>query len=305
MLRSNTNGGQLVLGEIAKVKLRLEEADTLGRFNGKPSINLIITKTAKASTIKVSESVREIAAAIEEELPVGLKIGLFSDLSKYVKTRLETLKSSGAVGLFLVLLSLYLFLNFRVAIITALGIPVSFLVAVIIIYYLGFTINMVSMFAFLIALGMIVDDAIIVTENVYRHIENGMQGAAAAKRGASEVFWPVVASTLTTIASFLPIFGVTGTLGLFIQVIPVVVIASLIGSLLEAFIVLPSHSAEILKIDKTKKKSRIDWHGLLDKYISLIRFALRNRYFVSTITVGVLCIVLGLCANTVTLQSIR
>ncbi|MEJ2114473.1 MAG: efflux RND transporter permease subunit, partial [Gammaproteobacteria bacterium] len=148
-LRSNGNGGQLVLGEVANVQLRLEETKTLGRFNNKPSVNLTITKTAKASTIEVSKLTRELAAQLQEELPAGIKVGLFSDLSIYVKTRLETLKSSGAVGLVLVLLSLYLFLNFRVAAITAMGIPVSFLVAVVIIHYLGYTINMVSMFAFL------------------------------------------------------------------------------------------------------------------------------------------------------------
>ena len=228
-LRSDSNGGQLVLGEVADVQLRLEEKKTLGRFNNKPSVNLTITKTAKASTIEVSKLTRELAAQIQQELPPGIKVGLFSDLSIYVKTRLETLKSSGAIGLVLVLLSLYLFLNFRVAAITAMGIPVSFLVAVIIIYYLGYTINMVSMFAFLIALGMIVDDAIIVTENTYRHMENGMAAVPAAKIGASEVFWPVMASTCTTVAAFLPMFGVSGTLGLFIQVIPVVVTASLVS----------------------------------------------------------------------------
>jgi len=293
VLRSDSNGGQLVLGEVADVQLRLEETKTLGRFNSKPSVNLTVTKTAKASTIEVSRLTRELAAQLQQELPPNIKVGLFSDLSIYVKTRLETLKSSGAIGLVLVLLSLYFFLNFRVAVITAMGIPVSFLVAVIIIYYLGYTINMVSMFAFLIALGMIVDDAIIVTENTYRHMENGMEAVPAAKIGASEVFWPVMASTCTTVAAFLPMFGVSGTLGLFIQVIPVVVTASLVGSLLEAFIVLPSHSAEILRLVKKKKRSRIDWNKWLEKYISVVKYVLRNRYFVSAVTIAVLSVVLA------------
>lgn len=297
VLRTNEEGGQLTLGEVADIKLRLEETKTLGRFNGKPSVNLTITKTAKASTIKVSQSVRDLAKELQQSLPSKIELGLFSDLSKYVKTRLETLKSSGAVGLFLVLLSLYLFLNFRVAIITALGIPVSFLVAVIIIHYLGYTINMVSMFAFLIALGMIVDDAIIVTENSYRHMEEGMPAVSAAKRGAGEVFWPVMASTCTTVAAFLPMFGVSGTLGLFIQVIPVVVSAALIGSLLEAFIVLPSHSAEILNVSKQKRKSRVDWQAWLEKYLLVIKFALRNRYLVSVTTVGALIVILTIAVT--------
>ena len=292
VLRSDRNGGQLILDEVANVQLKLEETKTLGRFNKKPSVNLTVTKTVKASTIEVSKQVRALAAELDKELPAGIQVGLFSDLSIYVKTRLETLKSSGAIGLALVLLSLYLFLNFRVAAITALGIPVSFLVAVIIIYYLGYTINMVSMFAFLIALGMIVDDAIIVTENTYRHMENGLDSYAAAKRGAYEVFWPVTASTCTTVAAFLPMFGVSGTLGLFIQVIPVVVTASLVGSLLEAFVVLPSHSAEMLRLAKDKKRSRVNWKKWLNKYVAVVKFSLRNRYFISAVTVGVLSIVL-------------
>jgi multidrug efflux pump subunit AcrB len=190
-VRSNDRGGQLRLGEIAEVQLRLEEAVTLGRFNGRPSVNLTVTKTLTASTIDVADAVREFAAGLEQELPETIQVGLFNDLSSYVRTRLNTVKSSGLVGLCLVLLSLYLFLNFRVALITAMGIPVSFLVAVTTIYYLGYTINMVSMFAFLIALGLIVDDAIIVTENMYRHMELGKPAHEAARVGSREVLLSV------------------------------------------------------------------------------------------------------------------
>ena len=185
VLRSNPSGGQLVLGEVANVRLRLEETKTLGRFNSKPSVNLTITKTAKASTIKVSESTRELAAQLQQELPAGIKIGLFSDSIKIRKNTSRDIKiiwGSRFVSGFIITLFVSKYscsCNY-----SALGIPVSFLVAVIIIYYLGYTINMVSMFAFLIALGMIVDDAIIVTENVYRHMENGMAAEPAAKRGA-------------------------------------------------------------------------------------------------------------------------
>ena len=292
VLRSNSGGGQLTLSEIAEIDLRLEEAQTIGRFNGEPSVNLTVTKTARASTIDVADSVKQYTEKLQDKLPSGMKAGLFSDLSIYVKNRLETVMSSGVVGLVLVLISLYVFLNFRVAFITALGIPVSFLVAIILIHYLGYTINMISLFAFLIALGMIVDDAIIVTENVYRHMENGVDRAQAALMGGKEVFWPVVASTCTTIAAFIPMFGVSGTLGKFIEVIPVVVSAALVGSLIEAFIILPAHSAEFLRIDKKKPKANPFWGNALQKYISLLRWALNNRYIVSVITIAVLSIIL-------------
>lgn len=290
VLRANPQGGQLLLGEIAKTERRLQEAQTLGRFNGKSSVNLTVTKTADASTIAVSDNVRAFAAQLQGELPQSVKVGLFSDLSVYVRTRLNTVKSSGLVGLTLVLLSLYMFLNFRVAFITALGIPVSFLFAVALINYFGYTINMVSLFAFLIALGMIVDDAIIVTENVYRHMEMGKRSHIAAAVGTQEVMWPVIASTTTTIAAFLPMFAIGGTMGAFIAVIPAVVSFALIGSLFEAFAVLPSHAAEILRVDKSNHSKIINWRAWLDRYLVFLRKAVDNRYLTSLVTVCILLV---------------
>lgn len=288
VLRSNERGGRLLLGSVARVERRLEEVRTVGRFNGKPSVNLTITKTADASTIELAAAVRELARELQPELPAGLRVGLFSDLSVYVKTRLETVKSSGLVGLVLVLLSLYFFLNFRVALVTALGIPVSFLIAVILLNHFDYTINMISLFAFLIALGMIVDDAIIVTENVYRHKEMGQTALQAAEQGAAEVFWPVVASTTTTIAAFLPMFAIGGTIGEFIAVIPVVVTFALLGSLWEAFAVLPSHAAELLTVKKRARRRWINWGALRERYLGWLRWAVVNRYLVTVASIGVL-----------------
>jgi len=297
VVSSNARGGMLRVGDLATVEIRLEEAKTLGRFNGKPSINLTVTKTAEASTIDVAERVRELVAELQQELPPSVQIGLFSDLSVYVKNRLETVKSSGLVGLVLVLLSLYLFLNFRVALITAMGIPVSFLVAVILLNQFDYTINMISLFAFLIALGMIVDDAIIVTENIYRHMESGMRNVEAAELGAREVFWPVVASTSTTIAAFLPMFSITGTMGAFIAVIPVVVTAALLGSLWEAFGVLPSHAAEMLVVKPRQREPRINWAHWLHRYSVTLRWAVLNRYLVTAATISILIVVMVFAAT--------
>jgi len=301
VLRSNSRGGRLRLGEVASVERRLEEAVTLGRFNGQPSVNLTINKTAEASTIAVAEAVRAHAATLPETIPPTVRVGLYSDMSLYVKNRLETVKSSGLIGLALVLLSLYLFLNFRVAAITALGIPVSFLFGIILIQQFGYTINMVSLFAFLIALGMIVDDAIIVNENIYRHMERGLAPREAARKGAQEVFWPVMAATGTTIAAFLPMYAIGGTMGAFIAVIPAVVTASLLGSLWEAFAVLPSHAAELLR-PAPRRQSRIDWQRWLERYSRLLRWSLVNRYFVATATLAVLAIALAVAATRIPFQ---
>lgn len=291
VLAANERGGNLELGQVAHIERRLEERKTLGRFNGRPSVNITVTKTSDGSTTDIAELVKATVAELKREFPANIGIGVFSDLSVYIETRLNTVKSSGAVGLVLVLLSLYLFLNFRVALITALGIPVSFLFAVILMNYSGQTINMVSMFAFLLALGMIVDDAIIVTENIYRHMEMGVAPEQAALIGTREVFWPVVAATTTSVAAFLPMFAIGGIMGQFIEVIPIVVSACLIGSLLEAFLVLPSHARQFLRVRKRNTEQSNHWRLLLERYVVLLRWCLSNRYLVVIATLGVLIIV--------------
>ena len=302
-IRSNADGGQLRVGDVADVELRIEEAETLGRYAGKPALNLIVTKAAGGSTIEVSEAVRRLIGELSQTLPPGVSLGYHSDSSAYIQTRLQTVLSSGVVGLLLLLLSLYLLLNARVAVITALGIPVSFLFAVIVIHYLGFTINMVSLFAFLIALGMIVDDAIIITENTYRHLEEGKPYLEAASLGAREVAGPVVASTLTTIAAFLPMFAVSGTLGAFITVIPIVVSAALLGSLFEAFVILPSHARLVFKgVSVKAQRTGASWQKLLDRYTHWLGWSLDHRYLVTVLATCTLAVALALAVTRVPFQ---
>ena len=296
VIRANLAGGQLRLGSLANVQLRLEEAISLGRFNGHRSVNLSISKSAEASSIEVANEVRQFIHAMAPTLPAGVSMGLHTDLSEYVKVRLNTVKSSGLLGLLFVLISLYLFLTFRVAAITALGIPVTLLFAIIVLQYLGLSINMVSLFAFLLCLGLIVDDSIIVTENIYRHIEAGKAPHLAAQIGAQEVFWPVVASTATSIAAFTPMFAIGGTMGTFIMVIPIVVASALVGSYFEAFAVLPSHAAELLRARKTQKKNRL-WRRFLWRYQQVLHWSLINRYFVAVLSIGILAVAVAFAAT--------
>lgn len=295
VLRTNDQGGELRLGEVARVQQRLEEARTIGRFNGKPSINLTVNKTADSSTIEVSERVRAYAEELRQTLPASVQVGLYSDLSQYVKERLEVLRAAGLVGLVLVLLTLYLFLNSRVAIVAAMGIPVGFMFAMVLLHYFGYTINMISMFAFLVVLGRLVDDSIIVTENIYRHMELGEPALKAAETGAREIYWPVVASTATTIAAFLPMLAIGGTMGAFIAVIPVVVSLALFGSLLEAFAILPTQAAYLLRVPKHEaqhgiKRGWVNWGALMQRYLRFLRWSMLNRYLVTLFTFGLLLI---------------
>ncbi len=290
VLLSNANGGQLRLGDIASIMRQFEEEKTHARFSGQPSINLTITKTADASTIAVAEQSWRLAQQIEKHLPPTIRIAMHTDTSVYLKTRLNVVKSSGLVGLILVLAALYVLLNFRVALVTALGIPVSFLIAVVLMYGFSYSINMVSLFAFLIVLGMIVDDAIIVTENIYRHIEAGQGFARAAELGAKEVFWPVVVSTLTTIAAFMPMLSIEGIWGEFMEVIPFVVCAALLGSLIEAFAVLPSHAAHCLRLQPGKQRRLIHWPAVLSHYQGVLRWSVQNRLTVAALSLALLII---------------
>lgn len=291
-IRTDDRGGQLNVGDVAEIDFRLETAQTLGRYNSWPSLNLVVTKTADSSTIEVSRHIKQSLQELRQRMPPGVQLGHHSDSSVFVQTRLDTVFSSGLIGLFLLLLSLYILLDLRVALIAALGIPVSFLVAVVFINYLGFTINMVSLFAFLIALGMIVDDAIIVTENIYRHLEEGMPYMQAAITGAREVAAPVIAATLTTVAAFLPMFAISGTLGAFITVIPIVVSAALLGSLFEAFMILPSHANYLFRHYVAKpSRSSPRWSVLLAGYECCLRWVLRQYKLISLVAVCVLVVV--------------
>lgn len=292
VIRVNDAGGQLRFGDIGHVERRFEEPLTYARFDGQPSVNLTVTKTASASTIEVADQVKQLASELRLALPPSLQVGYHTDMSNYVEARLNTVKSSGLIGLVLVLLSLCVLLNLRAAAVTSFGIPVSFLVGIILLHYLGFSLNMVSLFAFLIVLGMIVDDAIIVAENVHRHIEAGTDPKQAAIIGTREVMWPVIVATLTTMAAFIPMFSIGSTLGVFIQVIPVVVTCTLLGSLIEAFMVLPSHAGHILRPRPLQQRPWIDWQAWLDRYARLLRRTVSglNRYLAVLASIGLLIV---------------
>ena len=293
-VRRNERGGQLRLGELAAVSARLEEAETLGRFNGAPSVNLSVSKSARASTYEVRDRVRALVEGFR--LPPGVAASLFADMSVPIETRINTVQSSGVVALVLLLFSLYFLLNFRMALITALGIPVAMLGAVIVMALLGYSINLVSMFAFLVVLGLVVDDAIIVSENVYRHMELGRESHEAAYIGAREVMWPVLASICTSVAAFIPMFGITGLIGKFVEVIPVVVTAALLGSLLEAFLILPSHAAEVLRL-RPADRSRARWEALLARYRAVLAWSAERRYLVAALAFGALLVTLAYMAT--------
>lgn len=206
-----------------------------------PAIALVVQKTASEDLLQIARDVREYVA--EKQLRAGFSMRVYDDSSQLVRERLDTLIENGILGLILVFVVLSLFLEFRLAFWVALGIPISLAGAFLVMNGEDQTLNMVTTFAFLLVLGILVDDAIVVGENVYRHREMGKPRWKAAIDGTSEVASPIIASVLTTVLAFLPMFFVVGTMGKIIVVMPIVVISALLFSLGESLFILPNHLA--------------------------------------------------------------
>jgi multidrug efflux pump subunit AcrB len=213
----------------------------------------------------------------------------------YIKNRLRVMRDSALLGGILVVASLILFLNLRFAGMTALGIPVSFLGCLLMAHALGITMSMITMFALIIVLGMVVDDAIVVGENVYRHIEEGLSPWRAAIEGTAEVGKPVVATILTTVVAFLPVLMIGGTMGAFMKPLPIIVSLCLLASLLEALCVLPAHLAHWSgRSVRPRAEGAGRWYDALrDLYARWLEGALRWRYLSLTIAGTLILLLIG------------
>lgn len=297
-LVTTPTGGKLRLGEVARVRDWFKDESSLGRFNLQRAVNLTVTKTRAGDAIKVSKDVRDLVDNYRKRLPPTMDIGVFNDTSVYVKNRLQTLSSSGLQGLVMVFIFLLLMLNWRVASMVTMGIPISFLGAIIIMAWAGMTMNMMSMFALIVVLGLVVDDAVVIGENVYRHYESGLSPREAAIKGASEVSWPVIAAVATTVAAFMPLLLIPGTMGVFLGVIPKVVIFALLVSLLEALVVLPSHMAEFLPAtppepSALRRKINAFIDGVITRYGKLLDRCLEWRYVFLAGVLGVSTLIIA------------
>lgn len=240
----------------------------------------------------------------------NFEVALHTDLARFVEGRLDLMLRNGRAGLLLVLISLNLFLNWRVAFWTAVGLPVAFLGTFVVMWILGSSINLLSMFGLIIVLGIIVDDAIVIGENIYRRVEEGMPARDAAIQGAEEVMWPVTIAVTTTIAAFSPLLFIRGQIGDFMRELPIVVLAALSVSLIEALVILPAHLAHLpaKKIREPRPAGmRTSWwrrlldfqHHLMNDlllpvYERFLRFSLRWRYVTVACAIATCIMALGL-----------
>ncbi len=290
------DGTVVRLADVARVVDTYERPVVRSHFNRQSSVFLQVNKQAEGDAIDISNRVWEYIEAEQENMPAGIAIGANSDLSVYIKNRLRVMRDSATLGGLLVLCALVAFLSVRVAGMTALGIPVSFLGGILVAGLLGISMNMMTMFALIVVLGMIVDDAIVVGENVYRLIEEGKTPEEAAIEGTAQVGKPVTATILTTICAFLPLMMIGGVMGEFMRPIPVVVSLCLAASLVEALMVLPSHLAHWTgrRVALQAAGSRHWYDPLRDLYVRVLGGAVKFRWvtmtviFSLTVTAGVL-----------------
>jgi len=292
IIRANDSGNWLRVRDVAGVFDGFKKEDIIYKTLGTRSINLVVMKKESGDAISMVNDIKKVCEdflklSSRDPSISGLQISYVNDYSFYAKRRLGVLKNNGWFGLIIVICSMMIFLKGRVALMTILGIPIAFFTTFIVMGMMGTTINLISMFGLIIVLGMLVDDGIIVAENVYRYMEEGMTPRAAAVKGAEEVMGAVTAAVLTTIAAFSPLLFMSGIIGKFIRDIPTVLIVALLASLGEALIILPCHLADFVKI-------RIDARGNpepiakeLPWFKALIRFytrvvggAIKRRYLV-------------------------
>ena len=278
---TKSDGTRLKLGDIASIKDGFVDDAAVLNFNGYPTKLINVYRVGNQNAIKVSDSVNEYISNTQKILPEGVHLTSWNDESKILRGRIDLLMKNAKLGLFLVLIMLALFLKPKLAFWVSLGIPISFMGALLMLPYLDVSINLLSLFTFILVLGIVVDDAVIVGENIYRHIEKGVDLKTAASKGAYEVGVPVVFAVLTTIATFSPMLFVEGSVGRIWRIIPLVVIPTLFWSLIESLTILPAHLAH-MKSSSSKNKliSEVSrrWGLFQSKVEYLLKSFIQNKY---------------------------
>ncbi len=282
-VRRSAEGNNILLRDIAAVSLGENREFSRSRINGNPAVIFWVKSQKNVDVINTMKTVRSLAKRYESELPRGMIVTISGDMSVRVEQRFRTMVRNGLLGFLLVLAVLALFIDRRAAMIAALGIPISFLGAVILMKLAGITLNLLSMFGLVMMLGIVVDDSIIVVENVQRYIARGMDPAKAAVVGTKEVALPVIATILTNVFAFLPLLLATGLIGQFLSVIPKVAIFALCFSLMEALLIMPSHCADWIKPGSVAKPGPAGvWLMRIRRfYLRGLVFTIRNRYVVT------------------------
>ena len=304
---TRADGSQVLLGSIATVIDGFEDVDLNSRFDGKRAVLVNVFRVGDEDTLAVARATKSFLAEMESQLPEGVGLEIWNDTSIMLEGRMELLARNGLTGLLLVLLVLSLFLRPSLAALVTVGIPVSFAGAIWMMPITDISVNMITLFAFILVLGIVVDDAIVVGENVYRRIRLGEDPREASWRGTHEVGVVVIFGVITTAVAFTPMLGLSGVSGKIWRNIPWVVIPTLLFSLVQSKLILPSHLALLRKTDPDHKHGPIlelqrkIAHGLEDfvetVYRPVLSVALKSRYVVLALFFAAFVVVLGLVAG--------
>ena len=303
VVRTLPGGGFVRLRDVAKAREAFADTGTQFYYNGKPSILIELQSTSDANILKVAKLARAKMATIIPTLPKGAQVDTYKDNTQPLNERISLLANNGFQGLILVLLVLSFFMNVRLAMWVASGLLLSIIGSFTLALGGGLTINMMSLFGLILVIGILVDDAIVVAENVFSHIEAGKSPAQAAIDGTVEVLPAVLTAVITTCLTFLPLFFMGGFIGKFIYMIPAMVIAALVCSLFESLLILPPHLAHSLKPRGSAEFTQNRFRTLVDKgfgwlredvYGRSLKWLLRWRWPVLAGSIGVFLLSLGL-----------
>jgi len=298
-LLTTESGQKLTLDDVAEIQRRPKENQVEIFYQGKPAILMSLQRTENADALKSAEIMEEWLTQTRATLAPSIRLVVFDEVYSLIQQRIDLLVHNGIGGLILVLIILYIFLNGRVAFWVAIGIPTSFLGALGVLYLFGGSINMISLFGLIMTLGIIVDDAIVVGEDALTHYQSGENSLMAAEGGAMRMLAPVMSSSLTTVAAFLPLMMVTGIIGSILFDIPFVVICVILASLIESFLILPGHLRHSFhrnhhrKTGALRKKLEQGFINFRDVYFRpLINHAIDHR--LTTLIIAICSLVLAL-----------
>lgn len=305
VVRATPDGGRIMLSDVATVSDGFRDG-TRSEYNGKPAVVLAVYRVGKQDIVDISTALRDYTARPTTFVPEGIKLDVWQDTTVYYKSRMSLLIDDGWQGGLMVFLVLLMFLRSEVAFWISMAVPVSYLGSMIILPLLGVTLNMISLFAYILVLGIVVDEAIVIGENIFSYRRKGMNGVEAAIKGAQELFFPMLASVLTTICAFLPLLMLPGPEGKLMQVIPLVIIFTLLISVIEAALCLPAH---LSSSNPDPYDSRIPLVGSAQRWISekldsflenryrpFLETCLNWRYSVVVAFVSVLLVTIGIVA---------
>ncbi|SLN21189.1 Toluene efflux pump membrane transporter TtgB [Aquimixticola soesokkakensis] len=282
-LRSEADGSKLTIGDVAQIRVEGADREAAYFVGPNPAVSVQVARSAKGDAIDIQRTVEEVAAQMQPTMPAGVTLDLIRTRAEEITNRLDLLIENGLMGLALVAILLFLFLNARTAIWVAAGIPVSMLAAIAVMYAAGLTLNMISLFALIITLGIVVDDAIVVGEHAdFRVRRLGEDAITASENAAKRMFAPVFSATVTTVIAFFGLSAISGRFGDLISDIPFTVITVLLASLAECFLILPNHLSH--SIGSTANNHWYDWPS---RQVNKGFRVVRTRFF-RPLTAGVI-----------------